>query len=110
MAYCRKLNIHPQAEHCLPTPTPDHKSSSAQKGRHKTTRKTGTQNSVTKSQSTPATRKKAHTLSENRSQQYGISDTAESTRTSRRGHRSRCDIGYLTLNDGLEEDTVESLK
>ena len=69
---------------------------------------------VLKNQSTPATKKRACTLSENHSELYGISDTAEpavmsrSRRRSRR--RTRCDIDYLTLNDGLEEDSVESPK
>ena len=51
-----------------------------------------------------------HTLSENRSELYGISDTAEPAVTSRSRRRSRHDIDYLTLNDGLEEDSVESPK
>ena len=92
------------------TVTPDRKSSSTQKGRCKTTCRKGTRNSATKTQCTPATRKKARTLSENRSQQYGITDTTDSTTTSRSRRRSRCDIDYLSLNDGLEEDIVESPK
>ena len=72
--------------------------------------RTGTQTSVKKPKSTPATKKKACTLSENRSELYGISDTAEPAVMSRSRCRSRRDIDYLTLNDGLEEDSVESPK
>ena len=96
----------------LPPPplTLDHKPSSAKKEHRKTTCRTGTRTSVKKPKSTPATRKKACTLSENRSELYRISDTAEPAVTSRSRRRSRRDIDYLTLNDGLEEDSVESLK
>ena len=90
--------------------TLDHKPSSAKKERRKTTCRKGTRTSVKKPKSTPATRKKACTLSENRSELYGISDTAEPAVMSRSRRRSRRDIDYLTLNDGLEEDSVESPK
>ena len=111
MVYCGKLNSHPQADQCPPLPsTLDHKPSSAKKERRKTTCRKGTRTSVKKPKSTPATRKKACTLSENRSELYGISDTAEPAVMSRSRRRSRRDIDYLTLNDGLEEDSVESPK
>ena len=95
-----------------PAPTPDHKPSSAQKQRRKTTCRgnRGTRNCDTKSQSTPTPRNKAYTLSEKCSQQYGISDAGESAGTSRSQCRSRKDIDYHTLNDGLEDDIAGSPK
>ena len=96
----------------LPNPPSalDHKPSSAKKERRKTMCRTGTRTSVKKPKCTQATKKKVRTLSENHSELYRISDTAEPTVTSRSRCRSRRDIDYLTLNDGLEEDSVESPK
>ena len=99
----RQITAHPPS-------ALDHKPSSAKKERHKTTCRTGTQTSVKKPKSTPVTKKKAHALSENHSELYGISDTAEPAVTFRSRCRSRRDIDHLTLNDGLEEDSVESPK
>ena len=112
MAYYGKSNSHPQADHCPPPPPSalDHKPSSAKNEHRKTTCRTGTRTSVKKPKSTSATKKKVRTLSENCSELYRISDTAEPTVTSRSRRRSRRDIDYLTLNDGLEEDSVESPK
>ena len=111
MAYYGKSNNHPQADHCPPPPSAlDHKPPSAKKERHKTTCRTGTRTSVKNPKSTPAPKKRVRTLSENRSELYGISHTAEPAVTSRSRHRSRHDIDYLTLNDGLEEDSMESPK
>ena len=113
MAYYGKSNNHPQADHCPPPHPPsalDHKPSSAKKERCKTTCRTGTRTSVKNPKSTPVTKKRVPTLSENRSELYRISDTAEPAVTSRSRRRSRHDIDYLTLNDGLEEDSVESSK
>ena len=104
----RQITAHPPPT--LPPSALDHKPSSAKKECRKTTCRTGTQTSVKKPKSTPAPKKRAHTLSENCSELYGISDTAEPAVTSRSRHRSRRDIDYLTLNDGLEEDSVESPK
>ena len=94
----------------IPPSALDHKPSSAKKERHTTTCRRGTRTSVKKPKSTPATKKRVHTLSKNHSALYGISDTAEPTVTSRSRRRSRRDIDYLSLNDGLEEDSVESPK
>ena len=103
MAYYGKSNNHPPL-------ALNHKPSSAKKECCKTTCRTITRTSVSKPKSIPATKKRVRTLSENHSELYGISDTAEPAVMSRSRRRSRRDIDYLTLNDGLEEDSVESLK
>ena len=111
MAYCGKSNNHPQADHC---PPPHHWPLTTNPHQLKRNvvklRVEQAPEPVLKNQSTPAPKKRARTLSENRSELYGISDTAEPAVTSRSRHRSRRDIDYLTLNDGLEEDSVESPK
>ena len=54
--------------------------------------------------STPTSRKQPQTLSEHRSQNYGI--TAPITMSLRRLKP----IDYVTLNDGIESDPIETLK
>ena len=111
MAYYGKSNNHPQADHC----PPPHRSLTTNP--HQLKRNVvklcveqAPRTSFKNPKSTPATKKRVRTLSENRSELYRMSDTAEPTVTSRSRRRSRRDIDYLTLNDGLEEDSVKSQK
>ena len=56
--------------------------------------------------------KKSRTLSENRNQHYGITESNLTTtiETGRSRRTCRRDIDYLSLNDGLESTTPESTK
>ena len=92
-------------------PTPSNKKPpSAQKGCHKTTCKSGTHNTSAKNHEISTCRRKAHTFSESRSQQYGLPEADATTPIPRSRCRSRRDIKYLSLNDGPDEDTPEPPK
>ena len=90
--------------------TSNMKPPSTQKGRHKTTCQSGTRNPSVKKHETPSLGKKAHTLSESRSKQYGLPEPDTTTLISRSRCKSRQDIDYLSLNDGPDEDTPEPSK
>ena len=92
-------------------PTPSNKKPpSAQKGRCKTTCRSGTHDTSVKKHEIPTHGKKAHTLSESCSQQYGLPEPDATTPISRSRRRIRCEIDYLSLNDGPDEDTPETPK
>ena len=83
-----------------PAPTPAHKKSS------KTTCRDSTQKPTkqTAQKSNTSRGKRARTLSESRQETFGITAPVRTVRSSRQT------INYLTLNDGLEEDTPVSPK
>ena len=87
-----------------PVSTPAHRKSS------KTTCRDSTRKPMkqTEQKSNTSRGKRARTLNESRQETFGI--TAPVTNTSRTVRSSRQMINYLTLNDGLEDDTPVSLK
>ena len=105
---------HPSPSGALQTvkPVAEQRPSTAKNRGRKTTCRTGKQNNESKREHITVPVKKSHTLSENRNQHYGITES-NPTITTETG-RSRCscrrDIDYLSLNDGLESTTLESTK
>ena len=105
---------HPSPSGALQTvkPAADERNSTAKKRDRKTTCRKGKRNNESKKEHITVPVKKSRTLSENRNQRYGITESNLTT-TSETG-RSRCscrrDIDYLSLNDGLESTTPESTK
>ena len=87
-----------------PVPTPAHMKSSKTTFRDSSWKPT----KQTAQKSNTLRGKRARTLSESRQETFGI--TAPVTNTSRTVRSSRQMINYLTLNDGLEDDTPVSLK
>ena len=105
---------HPSPSGALQTvkPVAEQRPSTSKKRGHKTTCRKGKRNSESKREHITVPVKKTRTLSENRNQHYGITDSSPTTttETGRSRHSCRRDIDYLSLNDGLESTTPESTK
>ena len=93
-------------------PIAEQRPSTAKKRGCKTTCRKGKRNNESKTEHITVPVKKTHTLSENRNQRYGISESnpTTTTETGRSRHSCRRDIDYLSLNDGLESTIPESTK
>ena len=99
----------PSPSHHVPVPGA-HKPQPAHKGRCKTTCRSGSRTTPAKKQDKPLVPRKSRTLSENRSQQYGLPTPGTTTASGRSRRRSRQDIDYVSLNDGFDDEEVESPK